>query len=206
MLGGIVSCTRKRVNTTGDSRICVERAKSRQSVKLRKRWLAGNLFAHMMACCCFCNDFFNCAQCPRGSKTHIPPLFNVHTPTCPPLPLGAVSKRKPVVFLPFVFASHITQFTRKYGLSCPFSMPGPQTNLPLALIWKMSLLSQGNRIILNNGNRGKSHQLWEKGHSYIWGRPFGWGGTYTGISRARLIQLSASCHANRAQGSSMEMR
>lgn len=143
---------------------------------------------------------------PGVFKTHVPPLFNVRTPTCPLLTLGAVSKRKPVVFLPFVFGSHITQFTRKYGLSCPFSMPGPQTNLPRALIWKMSLLSQGNRIILNDGNRGKSHQLWEKGHSYIWGRQFGRGVAYTGISRAWLIQLSVFCHANRAQGFSMEMR
>lgn len=94
------------------------------------------------------------------------PLFNVYTACLSLLVCWECSRENTSGFLPFVFASDITQFTYKYGLSCPFSMPEPQTNLPLALIWKMSLLSQGNRIILIDGKRQNHICLDKKRLSY----------------------------------------
>lgn len=66
-------------------------------------------------------------------------------------------------FLPFVFASIITQFTHKYGLSCPFSMAGPQTNLPLALIWKMSPLSWEIELFSSMGRGRITSSLTKRG-------------------------------------------
>lgn len=104
----------------------------------------------------FMSWLFQFCTVSQGFQTHIPWLIHclMYTlPVCGLLICWECSRENTGGFLPFVFASYITQFTYKYGLSCPFSMPEPQTNLPLALIWKMSLLSQGNRIILIDGKR-----------------------------------------------------
>lgn len=169
------------------------------SVTAKKHRFAGAMFWHVTICSCFCNDFFNYAQRPRGSK----PILSqpLHCLMYTLLGCWERSRENTSGFPPFVFACHITQFTYKYGLSCPFSMSGPQTNLPLALIWKMSLLSQGNRIILNNGKR-QNHIIFDKKGTATWeddSHYTVWAGCniHRRISRAELV-VRFHLHANRA--------
>lgn len=131
-------------------------------------------------CCCsimgcfniqlFMSWLFQFCTVSQGFQTHIPWLIHCLMYTllvCGLLICWECSRENTSGFLPFVFASDITQFTYKYGLSCPFSMPESQTNLPLALIWKMSLLSQGNRIILIDGKR-QNHICLDKKKAVVW--------------------------------------